>query len=84
MHNRIAVFRAERELSRKELAAAIDVNYQTIGYLERGEYQPSLDLAFRLAELFCVPIEAIFSRTPLPSLAQQLYGSDQPTRQVPT
>ena len=56
LHNRLAVFRAERGLSRQELAAALGVNYQTIGYLERGEYNPSLDLALRAAEYFS-PVE---------------------------
>ena len=52
LYNRLAVLRAERGLSRQDLADAVDVNYQTIGYLERGEYNPSLDLAFKIAELF--------------------------------
>lgn len=64
LHNRLAVLRAERALSRQELADAISVNYQTIGYLERGDYRPSLELAFRLAEFFELPIEAIFARRP--------------------
>jgi DNA-binding XRE family transcriptional regulator len=62
--NRIAVLRSERQLSRKELADHIGVNHQTVGYLERGEYAPSLELAFRLAEFFDMPIHALFSRTP--------------------
>ena len=62
LHNRIAVLRAERKLSRQDVAKAIGVNYQTIGYIERGDYSPSLDLAFRLSELFGVPVEMIFSR----------------------
>ena len=45
------------------------------GYLERGEYNPSLDLAFRLAEVFGLPIEAIFSRQPMRPISQELYGS---------
>jgi putative transcriptional regulator len=64
IHNRLAVLRAERSLSRHELAEAIGVNFQTIGYLERGDYRPSLELAFRLAEYFDLPIEAIFAREP--------------------
>ena len=60
LYNRLAVLRAERGLSRQDLADAVDVNYQTIGYLERGEYNPSLELAFKIAELFGVPIEAVF------------------------
>ena len=74
LYNRLAVLRAERGLSRQDLADAVDVNYQTIGYLERGEYNPSLELAFKIAELFGVPIEAVFSREPLPPMSARLYG----------
>ena len=42
IHNRLPVLRAERGLSRKDLAQAIGVNYQTVGYLERGDFNPSL------------------------------------------
>lgn len=74
LYNRLAVMRTERGLSRQELADALDVNYQTIGYLERGEYNPSLDLALRAAEYFGVPLEAIFSRKPFTPMSQELYG----------
>jgi putative transcriptional regulator len=74
LHNRIAVLRAERGLSRQQLADAVDVNYQTVGYLERGDYNPSLELAFRLSEVFGLPIEAIFSRRPLRPMSEALYG----------
>ena len=73
LHNRLAVLRTERGLSRQELADALDVNYQTIGYLERGEYNPSLELALRAAEYFALPVEAIFSRRPFQPMSQQLY-----------
>ena len=68
VHNRIAVFRAERGASRRELAAAVGVHPQTIGYIERGEYRPSLSLSLRLAGHFGVPVEALFSLTPFPPL----------------
>jgi DNA-binding XRE family transcriptional regulator len=71
IHNRLVVLRAERDLSRQELAAAIGVNYQTIGYLERGDYSPSLELAFRLSEFFDLPIEAIFAREPFAPTSRQ-------------
>jgi DNA-binding XRE family transcriptional regulator len=74
LHNRIAILRAERGLSRHDLAEAIGVNYQTIGYLERAEYNPSLELAFRIAEHFELPIEAVFSRTPFRPMSAELYG----------
>ena len=60
LYNRVAVLRAERGLSRQELADAIGVNYQTIGYLERGDFKASLELAFRLTEFFQLPLSAIF------------------------
>src|SRR6202790_3483223 len=73
-YNRIAVLRTERGLSRQGLADAVGVNYQTVGYLERGDYNPSLELAFRLSELFGVPIEAIFSRLPMRPMSEELYS----------
>ena len=68
IYNRLAVLRAERGLSRQALAEAVGVNYQTIGFLERGDYNPSLSLAFALSEYFGVPIEAIFSPKPFQPL----------------
>jgi putative transcriptional regulator len=68
IHNRIAMLRAERKISRRALADALDVHYQTVGYLERGEYSPSLYLALRIAEYFEVPVEVIFSLEPFPRL----------------
>ena len=68
IYNRLAVLRAERGLSRQDLARALGINYQTVGYLERGEYSPSLYLALRIAEYFEVPVEAVFSITPFPRL----------------
>ena len=73
LHNRLAVLRAEQGLTRQELADALTVNYQTIGYLERGEYNPSLELALRIAEHFGIPVEAIFNRQPFVPMSQQLY-----------
>lgn len=72
MHNRIAVFRAEHGLSRRQLAEAVDVNPQTIGYLERGDYKPSLELALKVAGVFNVPVELIFSLTPFEAIASSL------------
>ena len=72
IYNRIPVFRNERELSRQELADIVGVNYQTIGYLEREEYNPSLDLAFRIAEVFGLPVEMVFSTGPMKPLSDVL------------
>ncbi len=74
LYNRIAVLRAERGVSRQELANAVGVNYQTIGFLERGNYGPSLKLAFAIAAYFGLPLEAIFSTAPLKPLSEQVYG----------
>lgn len=75
LHNRLAVLRTERGLSRQDLAEALGVNYQTIGYLERGEYNPSLDLALRAAEFFALPVEMVFSRRPFSPMSTQLYAA---------
>ena len=72
MHNRIALFRADRGVSRRELADAVGVNPQTIGFLERGDYKPSLELAMRIAAYFGVPVEMLFSFTPFESVASTL------------
>ena len=68
VYNRIAMLRAERGISRRELSESLGVHYQTVGYLERGEYSPSLYLALRISEYFEVPIEVIFSTTPFPRI----------------
>lgn len=68
VHNRIAMLRAERGISRRELSEALGVHYQTIGYLERGEYSPSLFLALKIAEHFEVPVEVVFSSEPFARL----------------
>ena len=75
VYNRLPVLRAERGLSRQDFAKALGINYQTIGYLERGEYNPSLELAFRISEFFNLPIEAIFSRQPFKPLSEEVYAS---------
>ena len=80
LYNRLAVLRTERGMSRASLANAIGVNYQTIGYLERGEYNPSLELAFRISEFFDLPVEAIFSTRPFKPLSQEVYASSQAAR----
>jgi putative transcriptional regulator len=73
IYNRLPVLRAERGMSRQELANALGINYQTVSYLERGEYNPSLELAFRISEFFGLPLEAIFSRQPFRPLSEEIY-----------
>jgi len=80
LHNRIAVLRAERSLSRSDLADALDINFQTVGYLERGDFNPSLELAFKISEYFGLPIEAIFSRKPFRPLSEEIYGKRDSSR----
>ena len=75
VHNRIALLRVEQGVSRRDLADALGVHYQTVGYLERGEYNPSLHLALRIAEFFGVPVEVIFSTTPFPRLSDQSHSA---------
>lgn len=71
VHNRIALLRAEQGVSRRDLATALGVHYQTVGYLERGENSPSLELALRISAFFGVPVEAVFSLTPFPRISDQ-------------
>ncbi len=74
LYNRILVLRKERGMSRKDLAERIGVNFQTVGYLEREEYNPSLDLAFRISEVFGLPVEMIFSTEPMKPLSEELMA----------
>ena len=71
VHNRIALLRAEQGVSRRELADALGVHYQTVGYLERGEYSPSLHLALRIAAYFELPVEVVFSLEPFPRISDR-------------
>ena len=60
MKNRLKVLRAERDWSQQDLADRLEVSRQSVNAIETGKYDPSLPLAFRIAELFGLPIEAIF------------------------
>ena len=60
MRNRLRVLRAERDWSQAKLAEELNVSRQTINAIENGKYDPSLPLAFKMARLFDMPIEAIF------------------------
>ena len=73
VYTRLSVLRAERDLSRQQVADAVGVHYQTIGYLERGEYNPSLAMALRIAAFFGLPVEAIFSLEPMTPLSEAVY-----------
>lgn len=91
--NRLRVLRAERGLSRQDVAAAVGVNHQTIGYLEREEYNPSLALGLKLADFYDLPVDAVFSLKPLKPLRHALrepavdrhgVGEPQPNPPAPT
>ena len=58
--NRVEDFRTQAGLSRQELADQVGVHYQTIGYIERGEYSPSLVLALQIADVLGASVEEIF------------------------
>jgi putative transcriptional regulator len=64
MKNRLKVLRAERDWSQADLAVRLDVSRQSVNAIETGKYDPSLPLAFRIARLFELPIEAIFMEEP--------------------
>jgi len=66
--NRLPLLRADRGISRTDLADALGIHYQTVGYIERGEYSPSLHLALRIAGFFGLPVEAVFSLEPFEQL----------------
>jgi len=62
MKNRLKVLRAERNWSQQDLAERLEVSRQSVNAIETGKYDPSLPLAFRIADLFGLPIEEIFQR----------------------
>ena len=60
MKNRLKVLRAERDWSQADLAERLSVSRQSVNAIETGKYDPSLPLAFKIADLFDLPIEDIF------------------------
>jgi DNA-binding XRE family transcriptional regulator len=79
IHNRIAVLRVERGVTRQQLADALDINVQTVGYLERGDYNPSLALAFAIAAWFELPIDACSARRRSPDVPAAVRPPDPRT-----
>ncbi|MBT0566463.1 helix-turn-helix transcriptional regulator [Williamsia sp. CHRR-6] len=75
IYNRIAVLRAERQMTRAQLADLVEINVQSVGALERGDNYPSLDLAMRICEVFELPIEAVFSRDEFGAMSAELYAN---------
>ena len=64
MKNRLKVLRAERDWSQADLAVRLEISRQSVNAIETGKYDPSLPLAFKIARLFDLPIEAIFTDQP--------------------
>ncbi|MEM9084891.1 MAG: helix-turn-helix transcriptional regulator [Pseudomonadota bacterium] len=62
MNNRLKVLRAERDWSQQDLADRLGVSRQSVNAIEKGRYDPSLPLAFTIADVFELTIEEIFSR----------------------
>ena len=62
MNNHLKVLRAERDWSQQDLAERIGVSRQSVNAIEKGRYDPSLPLAFKIADVFELAIEEIFSR----------------------
>ena len=60
MNNRLKVLRAERDWTQAQLARELDVSRQTVNAIETGKFDPSLPLAFRIAQLFKLSIEEVF------------------------
>ena len=64
MKNRLKVLRAERNWSQQDLAERLGVSRQSVNAVETGKYDPSLPLAFKISDVFAMPIEDIFLRDP--------------------
>ena len=62
MKNRLKVLRAERDWTQQDLAQRLEVSRQSVNAIETGKYDPSLPLAFRIADIFTLPIEQVFLR----------------------
>lgn len=66
--NRVKTYRVDRGLSRRELADRVGVHPQTIGAIERGQFNPTIEVALRLSEVLGVGLDALFSRSPFGAL----------------
>jgi DNA-binding XRE family transcriptional regulator len=77
VYSRLEQVRGARGITRQQLADAVEVHYQTIGYLERGEYSPSLALALRIARELETPIGELFSLNPFepPGASHEHFAS---------
>ncbi len=75
-HNRLTMLRVERGMSRKELAELTDIHPQTIGYIERQQFNPTIELALRLSKQLGVGLDAIFSSEPFELLDDKSLRPD--------
>ena len=75
-HNRLKMLRVERDLSRNELAELISVHPQTIGYIERQQFNPTIELALKLSKALGVGLDAIFSAEPFGLLDDKSLRGD--------
>ena len=77
IHNRVAVLRKGKRIARKELAEHLRINHRTLGLIEQGDQRAvSLELAYRIARYFGLPLEAVFSDEPLRPLGEYLPSGD--------
>ncbi|MBL4789644.1 MAG: helix-turn-helix transcriptional regulator [Kordiimonadaceae bacterium] len=75
-HNRLKMLRVERDLSRKQLAELTDIHPQTIGYIERQQFNPTIELALKLSAVLGVGLDAIFSAEPFGLLDDKALRRD--------
>ena len=75
-YNRLKMLRVERNMSRKELAELTDIHPQTIGYIERQQFNPTIELALRLSKALGVGLDAIFSAEPFDLLDDKALRRD--------
>ena len=75
-YNRLTMLRVERGISRKELAELTDIHPQTIGYIERQQFNPTIELALRLSKQLGVGLDAIFSSDPFELLDDKSLRPD--------
>ena len=72
IHNRITTLRREAGVSRKEMADAVRINENTLSVIERGEREPRVRVAWRIADYFDLPLKAVFADGPVTPLAEVL------------
>lgn len=72
VHNRIGTLRREAGVSRSEMAKEIGINENTLSVIERGEREPRVRVAWRIADYFDLPLKAVFAEEPMPTLADFL------------